>query len=676
MKMIKVLKCSKIFKKYNMFNLKKYHQTIPNIEFNVHMPNASDVTSTINKITKNEKMMSEITDIGCKIKKLIDKIEKSEKIQSDAKHNSDNNNLHKCVDHYAMPRMEQYTSEKVHTNIKNLFNNNKLYGTQHLEQCSFDDNKRIEKLSESLNIVDDHFDKKKKLKNYNDNSELFHVCIKNNEFDKLITFKNINCEQVSLHKIIQNCKSDIIVKHVLDNLINQENYHSKILEFLCKYRNSYILSYFIQNNNIKDVKINELMFYACENKDPSVIEYLIKEFGLDLHMKNTQHYTLLHYAYTFNNKEVFEILLKNNADASHIAHEVCHDGNIEYLKLLIKYKVDLDTFNFQNVKPIHKACAKTNPNLIKLLLDNGADVNSTWKDYNTPLHIAVYYNNYELVKLLLKYEASVNSLACYDHTPFHLACKTANLEIMKILIECGADVNVHAQRNYGDYYLPIRDILQETNDVMPSNIIPIINTLGTELDLTIKMNDVISPLEFAFDYSLQKKRKPLFESAYNKNNKSLLIDMEVTKHLLKHYVEYNTNYNQIKQYYGITQIQPKDIHGMKLIHYACIMEDTEFLEKLIKDKVNIHSTDKFGNTPSHYICMMNNCNMYDQLHTFVFPIKQFVNKYEMLPMNYTIGNNLYNYRINTFMQTITFWLLLCFVTYICGSIMLMWIKYS
>jgi len=419
----------------------------------------------------------------------------------------------------------------------------------------------------------------------------FNEYVKNKQFNKLLNFNEIDYEQIDMKSFIVGCKNNYIVKHVVDNLINHHD--RTIVELLCKYGNYDIIKHYIRENDSE--KLDKMLFWACENEDSSVISYLINHYYTKPHLNklNDKKCGLLGHAYNHNNIEAFKILLEDGADVN----------------------ISQNINNMNDVKLIHSIC------------------NSHYQYENKLI---------DYLKLMIKYGADINAVDLNKYTALHYAIEQHNIKIIDLLVKSGANVN---------NYLPIHMILKQNR--LPESMIERISALGPTLDLTQKIYNT-TVLKYALDTGLSLKNGEYVGDILVKKNK-INVDVKVVNHLLKHYVQYNTNYNELKQYYGISGSEPDDMCGMKLVHYACIMEDIDFLKELIKNKVNVCIQDNFGNSPDHYVCISNNYDMYKLLYKKT-DIVQSANKYGKYPSDYA-RNKINNYRIK--MNIVNWMFLIC-----------------
>jgi hypothetical protein len=137
------------------------------------------------------------------------------------------------------------------------------------------------------------------------------------------------------------------------------------------------------------------------------LEYLDKKFGE----------SVLHYACTYNDIKLVEILLDNGVDIN-IKEK---NGNTPLFSVA------------QNYKGI---------DIARLLLERGADIQAK-NDITgcTALHIASEYANIEVAKLLLDAGANPNAKDDNGNTPLHYIMERESVELATLLLEYGGDVN-------------------------------------------------------------------------------------------------------------------------------------------------------------------------------------------------------------------------------------------
>lgn len=119
----------------------------------------------------------------------------------------------------------------------------------------------------------------------------------------------------------------------------------------------------------------------------------------------------LYFAITKNNTEKTAALLKNGAKASYIKSvgawmkvsmliSAVNNKNIDIVKLLLEYKLDVNWKDGFNTTALMYAAAKGNQDMVDLLLNNGADINANDGTGNTVLTAAKESKNSDLIKYI------------------------------------------------------------------------------------------------------------------------------------------------------------------------------------------------------------------------------------------------------------------------------------
>jgi len=220
-----------------------------------------------------------------------------------------------------------------------------------------------------------------------------------------------------LHKTSNENMVQFFIDKGMD--VNKKNNNGKTpLHFACVSSKLNIVNKLIKNNadvNVKDnegnTPLNEMFKYtdykikvfanqgATEdllgydipgnNPDFSIIQLLSKK-GANLHTINKSGLTLLH-------KSIRCISCNKNRN----------EQGIEFIRILLKNKLDINAKDKKNKTPLHIAAFIGNIDIIKILIDNKAKINIQDKDGNTPLHVANYYSHKEVYQYLIENGASL-----------------------------------------------------------------------------------------------------------------------------------------------------------------------------------------------------------------------------------------------------------------------------
>jgi len=181
------------------------------------------------------------------------------------------------------------------------------------------------------------------------------------------------------------------------------------------------------------------------------------------------HFNLFEFLYNLNDSKILESKL--NIFHSAAANNK-KDVFLEYGDVFEKYKNDAD---INGMTPMHFAVQKGNLEIVKILLKFGVNVNILDDFGKTPLRIAIQKGYLEIIKILLDAKASLDNLPNLfvftdldvikfilrtkkidvnfkypvGETLLHCAAKEGYLEMMDILlVELGADIN--AKSIWGD----------------------------------------------------------------------------------------------------------------------------------------------------------------------------------------------------------------------------------
>jgi len=136
---------------------------------------------------------------------------------------------------------------------------------------------------------------------------------------------------------------------------------------------------------------------AIEFEHLSIAKYLVRELGLDPHVKDPEFGdTLLHHA----------------ADT----------GNLRIVKFVVEeLGVSLNVRNNEGFTPLHTAAFAGHLNVVRYLVSAGANVNARDKNGNTPLHLAAMWGNGGVVSYLVRNGANVTLRNREGKTPCDMA---------------------------------------------------------------------------------------------------------------------------------------------------------------------------------------------------------------------------------------------------------------
>ncbi|XP_043468716.1 ankyrin-1-like [Leptopilina heterotoma] len=129
-----------------------------------------------------------------------------------------------------------------------------------------------------------------------------------------------------------------------------------------------------------------------------------------LTLKNLEQETIVWTATSLEFSEILKFLLINGFPVNSstgrpkksILSLAIEKGNVEILKIILKYKPDLNDQNSNGLRPLHQACLSNNLQIISTLINvKNCNLNVETKDEQTPLSLAVKNNLSSVVSLLL-----------------------------------------------------------------------------------------------------------------------------------------------------------------------------------------------------------------------------------------------------------------------------------
>ena len=120
-------------------------------------------------------------------------------------------------------------------------------------------------------------------------------------------------------------------------------------------------------------------------------------------------------------------------------HAAAHNGDLEMVRVLLDYGVDIDAQNDGHCTPLDFASRNGHRNdsrVVQFLIEHGADINArASRSGFAPLHRASKNGRIEVVSLLIEHGANVEVQDKYGRTPLDVASGDQREEIMELLLE-------------------------------------------------------------------------------------------------------------------------------------------------------------------------------------------------------------------------------------------------
>lgn len=200
------------------------------------------------------------------------------------------------------------------------------------------------------------------------------------------------------------------------------------------------------NINVQNRKGQTFLYCAVKhNKNIEIIQLLFK-YGADANIcdENVDYIPLCE-AIRKNKYEFVKIILENGANVryscnggvdSFLHAAVDFNANLDIIKLLVKYKCDLYSFDDCDSTPFARLIEKNHKNIeiAKFFLECGYNINYRSPGFRfTLLHYAVIYKNANMIQFLIENGANINIKNYQKQTPFLYAKKQKFKKIMYLL---------------------------------------------------------------------------------------------------------------------------------------------------------------------------------------------------------------------------------------------------
>ena len=202
-----------------------------------------------------------------------------------------------------------------------------------------------------------------------------------------------------------------------------------------------------------DHRDSSLLHYACRNGWYDVSRQLVEKYHCDVHLKNGEVDTPLHYACRENGSIdiVRFLVVDQHCDWACCEllgrtplHCACASGKLDIVKFLVEEcRCDSRLQDYSNKTPLHLACSSGKLDMVKYLVEECHCDPRVQDDNNkTPLHYACQGNgNIDIVRFLVVDQHC--DPACRGKkggTPLHYACWSDKLDIVSFLVEeCHCD---------------------------------------------------------------------------------------------------------------------------------------------------------------------------------------------------------------------------------------------
>ncbi len=289
-----------------------------------------------------------------------------------------------------------------------------------------------------------------------------------------------------------------------------------------------------------------LLHIAIAGKENDILQLLLSTKNIDINQlglvsikhNNVNEYkeiTPLAYAFYLNHISMAESLLEKGADPN-IYPAVFFASSEHALKLLSKYRANMNIENDNKSRPLFEAIKSNNSQLISLLIKYGADINKPDGNNRTLLYTAISLGYFDMARFLIDNGADINSHSGSDKiTPLMaaLARDDHDAGFLRYIIFKGADVLATDANNK----IPLFYVYEYKDTISMENVKESVSILmENKSDINAKDNKGntilhIKPQDYYKIYSIYSPNiniqnndgnTPLHIAAMNDNVKSIL----------------------------------------------------------------------------------------------------------------------------------------------------------
>ena len=196
----------------------------------------------------------------------------------------------------------------------------------------------------------------------------------------------------------------------------------------------------------------EVMNSPWRKGTPGIVRLLLIN-GADVHTRDDNGNTPLHFTASEGDLELARIILERSADVNSQNNDglsalllALKRGNLEVARLLLDHNADVHMRDERGNTPLHVAVSERHIDICRMLLKRNAEVNSRNHHGTTPLLLASERGP-ELVQLFLDHNADPHARDGDGDTLLHCAALAGRLEVVRLLLEL--NVEVHSRNNKG-----------------------------------------------------------------------------------------------------------------------------------------------------------------------------------------------------------------------------------
>lgn len=386
--------------------------------------------------------------------------------------------------------------------------------------------------------------------------------------------------------------------------------------------------------NTCDFENTTVLMHACNSGELDAVKILLDN-GANVNMQNERGITALHIACDIGNLDMVRMLVEYGADATIpdrdtgncALHWAVVKDDEHIVETLLDTGIDINIRSSVGATSLHFACLVGSKKMVSLLLARGAKVDAICNRQAvglTPLHLACMYvrigNNDR--KLIEREVMNLDSTAVIH--PVFWEDITERREIVRILLEHGADIGIKTMSNFCAMDLAndkeTVDMLKKQAKIVTESLsdyflracsignIKIVNEcICRGIDVNVKNENGSTPLICASINGHRNVVEALIKSGGEINIKNI-------------YGETALFYASVGEYRDVVElllengasVESKEIENYSLLTCMCASDSKEIVDLFIENGADINLTTS-GITDLMYACMRNDVNVVEAL---------------------------------------------------------------
>lgn len=253
------------------------------------------------------------------------------------------------------------------------------------------------------------------------NEKLFINEIKTN-LNKHFQFSNFILKQFSYYDV------------VLLSIIYNTNFYHQIMKENNNNETIYFRRWLIYSHDYLSLDDNKLIaYYNSKERENQLETYKLISSQEIVNAVINKEYEKVNNLLCMEHENVNS---RRPKDFKTLAHIACSQADRKCLQILLDYKCDMESFDFENMTPLYDGIYSKNIEFVDYLLTS-LHLNLHHKEIQnrTPFYWAACVGDVPMLKYLLTKNVDINEASSMGRTPLSKACWNGRIDIVKILCE-------------------------------------------------------------------------------------------------------------------------------------------------------------------------------------------------------------------------------------------------